>query len=41
MINCVLGDHNANNYVKEQYIKLKPQILNKFSVFCNAGDSGG
>lgn len=41
MINCVLGDHNANNYVNLQYVKLKQWILNKFPIFCNTCDSGG
>ena len=34
MINCVLGDYNTNSYIKQQYIKVKPQILNTFSTFC-------
>ena len=34
MFNCVLGDYNTNSYIKQQYIKVKPQILNTFSTFC-------
>ena len=30
----MLGDYNTNSYIKQQYIKVKPQILNTSSTFC-------
>lgn len=37
----MLGDYNANSYIKQQYIKVKSQILNKFSTFCNVDNYRG
>lgn len=37
----MLGDYNVNSYIKQQCMKIKPQILNKFSTFYTAGNYGG